>query len=70
MVQKFILPFSGELFLKIGENALFFVPHSWMRLVEISNMEVSGASEVLQSRGKLFLGSPAAVVCMKINFDR
>ena len=30
-------------------------PHSWMRLVESSNTEVSGASEVPQSRGKLFL---------------
>ena len=28
-------------------------PHSWMRLVESSNTEVSGASEVPQSRGKL-----------------
>ena len=27
--------------------------HSWMRLVESSNTEVSGPSEVLQSRGKL-----------------
>ena len=29
-------------------------PHSWMRLVERSNTEVSGTSEVPQSRGKLF----------------
>ena len=28
-------------------------PHSWMRLVESFNTEVSGASEVPQSRGKL-----------------
>ena len=27
--------------------------HTWMRLVESSNMEVSGASEVPQYRGKL-----------------
>ena len=32
----------------------FFDPHSWMRLVESSNTEVSGASEVPQSRGKYF----------------
>ena len=31
----------------------YFTPHSWMRLVKISNTEVSGASEGPQSRGKL-----------------
>ena len=37
-----------------------------MRLVESSNTEVSGASEVLQSRGKLmFEGSQAAVFLLK-----
>ena len=37
-----------------------------MRLVETSNTDVSGASEVPQSRGKLFLlGSPAAVFWLK-----
>ena len=41
-------------------------PHSWMRLAENSNMDVSGASEVPQSRGKLiFFGSPAAVFLLK-----
>ena len=45
-------------------------PHSWMRLVESSNTEVSGASEVPQSRGKLiFFRSPAAVFCSKIDLD-
>ena len=39
--------------------------HSWTHLVESSNTEVSGASEVPQSRGKLFLGSPAAVFLLK-----
>ena len=40
----------------------FGSPHSLMCLVESSNKEVSGASEVPQSRGKLiFSGSPAAV---------
>jgi len=40
--------------------------HSWMRLVKSSNMDVSGASEVSQSRGKLiFFGSPAAVFLLK-----
>ena len=29
-------------------------PHSWMRLAKSSNTEVSGASEVSQSCGKLF----------------
>ena len=37
-------------------------PHSWMRLVERSNTEVSDISELPQSRSKLsFLGSPTAV---------
>ena len=31
----------------------FFARHCWMRLVESSNREVSGASEVHQSHGKL-----------------
>ena len=31
----------------------FFNPQSWMRLAESSNTEVSRASEVPQSRGKL-----------------
>ena len=44
-----------------------FNPHSWMRLVETSNTtEVSGASEVPQSCGKLiFLGRPAAVFLLE-----
>ena len=38
-------------------------PHSRMRLVESSNTEVSGASEVPQSRGKLFFfGKPSCCV--------
>ena len=41
-------------------------PHSWMRLVESSNMDISGASEVPQSRGKtILLGSPAAVFLLE-----
>ena len=32
---------------------VFGSPHSWMRLVESSNTEISDASEVPQSRGKL-----------------
>ena len=40
--------------------------HSWMRLVASSNMDISGASEVPRSRGKLFFfGSPAAVFLLK-----
>ena len=40
--------------------------HSWMRLVESSNTEVSGASKVPQSRGKLlFFGSQAAVFLLE-----
>ena len=45
--------------------AYFFIPHSCMCIVESSDTEVSGASEVSQSRGKLFLGSPAAVFLLK-----
>ena len=40
------------------KNALTFVYpalHSWMCLIESSNTEVSSASEMSQSRGKLFL---------------
>ena len=37
-----------------------------MRLVESSNTEVSDASEVSQSHGKLFLGIPVAVFLLKI----
>ena len=52
-VQKIIFSFFGELFLeKICSN--FFARHSWMRLVESSNAEISGASEVPQSHRKLF----------------
>ena len=42
-----------------------FNPHGWMRFVESSNTEVSGAFEVSQSRGKYFLGNPAAVFLLK-----
>ena len=55
MQSKILYLLFGELFLckKEMTNALnFFTPHSWMRLVESSNMVVSGASEVRQSRGK------------------
>ena len=46
-------------------------PHSWMRLVKISNMEVSGASEVPQSRSKLFfLEAQLLCFCSKIDLDR
>ena len=46
----------GELFLKIDEHALkICAPHSWVRLVKISNTDVSGLSEVSHSRGKLIL---------------
>ena len=49
---KFYIFFFGELFLKIDENDLKKIAmHSWMHLVESSNTEVSGASEVTQSRG-------------------
>ena len=41
---------------------IYFAQQCRMRLVESSNTEVSDASEVPQSHGKLiFLGSPAAV---------
>ena len=44
-VQKFIFSFFGDLFLKNrGNMPYFFVRHSWMRLVESPNTEVSGAS--------------------------
>ena len=52
---KFLYFFFGELFLKKDEKwPNFFTTYSWMRLVERSNTEVSGASEVPQSRGKWF----------------
>ena len=38
------------------------IPHSWMRLVESSSTDVSGASEVPQSRGKLILKKPSCCV--------
>ena len=41
-----------------------------MCFVERSNTEVSGTSEVPQSRGKLFLGSPAAVFLLDMRVDR
>ena len=38
------------------KNALdFFSPHRWMHLVKSSNTDVSAASEVPQSRGKLIV---------------
>jgi len=44
-----------------------FNPHSWMHLVESSNMEVSCASEVPQSRGKLiFRKSSCCVFVQKL----
>ena len=46
-------------------------PHSWMRLVERFNTEVSGASEVPQSRGKLiFYEAKLLCFCSKIDLDR
>ena len=51
--KKYVLSFR-TLFLKIGEMPHPFPPHSWMRLLKIPNAEVSGASEVSQSHGKLF----------------
>ena len=49
-------------------------PHSWIRLVKSSNMEVSGASEVPQSRGKLFFRKPSCSVSdqklISIDLDR
>ena len=45
-------------------------PHSWMRLVESSIAEVSGASEVPQSRGKLiFQEAQLLCFCSKIDLD-
>ena len=45
-------------------------PHSWMRLVESSNIEVSGASEVAQSRNKLlFSEAQLLYFCSKIDLD-
>ena len=52
--QKFIF-FESYFYVNNTDNMpYFFVKHSWMRLVENSNTEVSGASEVPQSRDKLF----------------
>ena len=53
--HNFIFSFFGELFLKIDEKGpkFFCAPHSWMHLVESSNTDVSGASEVPQSHGFL-----------------
>ena len=45
-------------------------PHSWMRLVERSNTEVSGASEVPRSHGKLFFSEAQLLcLCLKIDLD-
>ena len=55
--------FGGVILKKVDEKCpnKYFAPYSWVRLVENSNTEFSGASGVLQSRGKYFLWSPAAV---------
>ena len=39
--------------------------HSWMSLAESSNMEVSGASEVPQSRDKLFFSKSSCCVLLE-----
>ena len=45
----------------------FFTTHSWMRLVESSNTEVSGASEVPQTCSKLiFRKSSCCVFTQKL----
>ena len=56
MVQGTFYIFLWRVILKKDENDLNKVcaPHSWMRLVKNSNTEILGASEVPQSRGKLF----------------
>ena len=41
-----------------------------MRLVKSSNTEVPSASEVPQSPGKMFLGSPAAIFLLKNDLGR
>ena len=44
--------------------------HSWMRLFENSTTEVSGASEVPQSRGKSFFQEVQLLrFCSKIDLD-
>ena len=55
-------------------------PQSWMRLIESSNVDVSGASEVPQSRGKLiflevqlycvFAQKLISLVKIRVNRDR
>ena len=63
MVQNFIFSFFGELFKKIDKKCPKIVArHSWMRLVESSNTDVSGAFEVLQSGMKLFFRKPSCCV--------
>ena len=58
---------------KIDEKCpkFFRAPHSLMRLVEISNADVSGVSEVPQTRGKLFFWEVQLLCfCSKIDLAR
>ena len=43
--------------------------HGWMRLVKSSDTEVSGASEVPQSRRKLISFSEAQLLCFCSKID-
>ena len=45
-------------------------PQVWIRLVKSSNTEVSGASEVPQSRGKYFSEAQLLCFCLKIDLDQ
>ena len=46
-------------------------PQIWIHLVESSNTDVSGASEVPQSRGKLvFLEAQLLCFCSNVDLDR
>ena len=66
---KFLYLLLGELFLKNRwKNNQHFSPHSWMRLVESSNTEFSGASEVPQSRGKL-ISQEVQLLCFCSKID-
>ena len=67
----FILWLFGKLILKIDENFRKNIfPHSWLRLAESCNTEVSGPSGVPPFRVKLILGSPAAVFLLENCVDQ
>ena len=58
------ISFFRKLFLKKLDKTVLKMctTHSWMRLIEISSMEFSGAAEVPQSRGKLIFKKSSCYV--------